>query len=82
MISANVLEAFCETCKETNTETAGPEPFTSGAAPLVRQNAGLIDLVNFMLLAQMANHKIPSLASEVARTVGLRVFIHHSKGVL
>ena len=66
MISANVLEAFCEICKKTYTETTGPEPFTSGTAPLVRQNAGLSDLVNFMLLVQMANHMIPPLASELA----------------
>ena len=66
MISANVLEAFCEPRKETNTETTGPEPFTSGTAPLVRQNAGLSGVVDFMLLVQMANHKIPSLASELA----------------
>lgn len=66
MLAANVLETFCETREETNTETTGPELFTGGTAPLVRQNSGLGDLVDFMMSVQMGNHMIPSLASELA----------------
>ena len=82
MLAANVLEAFCETRKETNTETTRPELFTSGTAPLVRKSAGLSDLVDFMAFVQMSNHMIPSLTREVAGPVGHRRLIYYRRGFL
>ena len=75
MLTTNVLEAFCEIGKETNTETTRPELFTSSTAPSVRRYAGLGDVVDFMASVQMGDHMIPSLTGEVAGPVGLNVLV-------